>query len=225
MGIPEAAVRTTGNTKHDRAATTTRATLPWNGAQLWTAGSVRPGEEVPILDAFVSVRKQFHELRLVLAPRHAEAEPNILNALEKRGLRAARRSHPQPDDASAPVLLLDTRGELDSVYATSSIAFVGGTLVPTGGHNVMEPALAGVPILVGPHHANVSAEVKDLTRAGALRVVQNAADLTQAITEWLASETQRNQAGHAALNVAERSRGAANRALDWLMERGVLPAV
>jgi len=225
MGVPETSVRTTGNTKHDRLPNIARATLPWNGAHLWTAGSVRPGEEVPILDAFVSVRQQFHDLHLVLAPRHAEAELQFLDALEKRGLRAARRSHPRPEDTSAPVLLLDTRGELESVYAASSVAFVGGTLVHIGGHNVMEPASTGVPILVGPHHTNVSAEVKELTQAGALRVVNNTGELTQALTAWLASDTERNQAGRAASGVAERSRGAANRALDWLVERGVLPAI
>jgi 3-deoxy-D-manno-octulosonic-acid transferase len=225
MGVPREAIRVTGNTKHDRPPQTSRAQLPWNGARLWTVGSMRPGEEGPVLDAFVSVRERFHDLRLVLAPRHADAEPQFLDALERRGLQAARRSRPELNDATLPVLLLDTRGELESVYAASTIAFVGGTLVPVGGHNVMEPARAGIPILVGPHHANVSAEVKELTEAGALRVVNDATQLTRALTDWLASEAPRAQAARAAATVAERSRGAAGRALDWLVTRGVLPAV
>ena len=225
MGVLENAVRVTGNTKHDRRQAITRALLPWNGARLWTAGSVRPGEEGPILDAFVSVRGRFPDLRLVLAPRHADAEPALLDAFARRGLRAARRSRPESSDADAPVLLLDTRGELEGVYAASTIAFVGGTLVSIGGHNVMEPALAGVPILVGPHHANVSAEVAELRQAGALRVVNDADDLARALTDWLASDPLRTQAAQAATTVAERSRGAAGRALDWLVTRGVLPAV
>ena len=225
MGVLETAVRVTGNTKHDRQAIASRATLPWNGAMLWTAGSVRPGEEGPVLDAFVSVRERFRDLRLVLAPRHAEAEPRFLDALKRRDLRAARRSRPEPEDAHAPVLLLDTRGELEGMYAASTIAFVGGTLVPRGGHNVMEPAHAGVPILVGPHHANVGGEVRELKEAGALRVVNDVTELSHALTHWLASETDRAQAANAASRVAERSRGAAGRTLDWLVERGVLPAV
>jgi len=225
MGVSKDAVRVTGNTKHDREAGSARATLPWNGARLWTAGSVRPGEEAPVLDAFTSLRERFEDLRLVLAPRHADAEPNLLEALDRRGLRVARRSRPEPSDAGAAVLLLDTRGELESVYAASTVAFVGGTLVPKGGHNVMEPALAGVPILVGPYHANVSTEVKELAQAGGLRVVHDGDELARALNDWLASDILRVEAAHAAARVADRSRGAAGRSLDWLVERGVLPAV
>ena len=224
IGVSEGGVRVTGNTKHDRDDVPPVANLPWTNGRLWTAGSVRPGEEGPVLDAFVSLRAQHPDLRLVLAPRHADGEALCAAALETRALRAARRSRPSSGDAEAAVLLLDTRGELEGVYAVSSIAFVGGTLVPQGGHNVMEPARAGVPVLVGPHHANVASEVEELTEAGGARVVRDGNELARALESWLASEGERALAAHAAHQVALRSKGAASRALDWLVERGVLPA-
>jgi 3-deoxy-D-manno-octulosonic-acid transferase len=225
MGVPGEAVRVTGNTKHDRGQVAAGAELPWNGVRSWTAGSVRPGEEDPVLDAFLTVRRRFADLRLILVPHHPEAEAGCLAALEQRGLSAARRSRPEAADREKPVLLVDTRGELESLYAASQVAFVGGTLVPRGGHNVMEPAASGVPVLIGPHHANVAAEVKELARAGGLRIVRDADELARAVTEWLDSDALRAEAARGALNVAERARGASARALDWLVERGVLPAV
>ena len=225
IGAKQDAVRVTGNTKHDRADVPRVAHLPWKNGRLWTAGSVRPGEEGPVLDAFVSLRAEHPDLRLVLAPRHAEGEALCAAALETRGLRAARRSEPGAGDAEAAVLLVDTRGELEGLYAASAVAFVGGTLVPRGGHNVMEPARAGVPVLVGPHHQNVASEVRELTRAGGARVVKDGAELARALLRWLDSEAERSAAAEGASLVAARSKGAASRALDWLVARGVLPAV
>jgi 3-deoxy-D-manno-octulosonic-acid transferase len=223
MGVPEAAVRVCGNTKHDREGGREPAHLPWSDCRLWTAGSVRPGEEAPVLDAFLALRSGHRDLRLAIAPRHLDTEGEWLAALDRRGLRAARRSRPEGNDAEASVLLVDTRGELESFYAASAVVFVGGTLVPVGGHNVMEPAAAGAPVLVGPHHANVAGDVTELKAAGGLRVVEDTDQLAAAVHDWLESVGAHDLAAQGARSVAQRSRGAAGRSLDWLVERRVLP--
>lgn len=127
------------------------------GARWIVAGSTHEGEEAAVLRAFLAAREIAPEIRLLLAPRHPERFPAVLAMLADEGVPAARRTslrEGSEDRIDAPVLLLDTVGELPGAYAAADLAFVGGSLVPKGGHNVLEPALHGVPTVVGPHMEN-----------------------------------------------------------------------
>jgi 3-deoxy-D-manno-octulosonic-acid transferase len=223
LGVPGEAVRVAGNLKHDRLAEAAPATLPWTGAWVWTVGSLRPGEERAVLAAFEALRGAHPELRLVLALRHPEAWNALDGDLERRGLRPARRSRPDPRDREADVLIVDTHGELPGIYAASSAAFVGGTLVPVGGHNVLEAAVAGVPVLFGPHVANVAEDAQALLDAEGARRVEDARSLAEALQGWLADPGARERAAAGARRAARALRGASERTLKFLMERGALP--
>ena len=222
LGAPAEAVRVTGNAKHDRAATAQPAKLPWGAAPLWTVGSLRPGEEGAIFDAFAAVREREPRLKLALALRHPQDWGTLDAVLAGRGWRVARRSRPVREDAGADVLVVDTHGELASLYAASAVAFVGGTLVPVGGHNVLEAALAGVPVLFGPHLANVPDEARALMGSRGARTVRGADDLVEALGAWLADEALRLADAGACRAAAEALRGGSARAVAWLAERAVL---
>ncbi len=222
LGTPADAVRVTGNAKHDRLAVAHPAKLPWSDAPLWTVGSLRPGEETVILDAFARARGREPRLRLALALRHPEDWGALDADLARRGWRVARRSRPVSEDAGADVLVVDTHGELGALYAASDVAFVGGTLVPVGGHNVLEAALAGVPVLFGPHLANVADEARALLDGGGARMVRNADELVEALGAWLADDARRRADAAACLAAAEALRGGSARAVAWLAARGVL---
>ncbi len=223
LGVPAEAVRVTGNTKHDRLAGAAPAALPWPEGPVWTVGSLRPGEEEPVLAAFASVRARHPDLRLVLALRHPRDWPGLERLLAERGLPAARRSRPAPEDGAAAVLIADTLGELPALYAAATAAFVGGTLVPVGGHNVLEAAAAGVPVLFGPHTANVAGDAEALLAGGGAVRVDGAEALASTLAGWLDRPRARAEAAAAAGAAVEALRGASDRALDWLVERGVLP--
>jgi 3-deoxy-D-manno-octulosonic-acid transferase len=126
---------------------------PWQNMKIITCGSTRPGEEVILLDAFALLCKQFRDVRMVLAPRHLERTDEILALLRSSGLSYCQYSKSTLDEQTQ-VLLLDTIGQLNLFYHYSSVAFVGGTLVPLGGHNLLEPALAGCPVLFGQYCEN-----------------------------------------------------------------------
>ena len=222
LGAPADVVRVTGNAKHDRVATAHPATLPWSEAPLWTVGSLRPGEETAILDAFARAREREPRLKLALALRHPQDWGTLDADLAKRGWRVARRSRPVSEDAGADVLVVDTHGELAALYAASAVAFVGGTLVPVGGHNVLEAALAGVPVLFGPHLANVADEARALLASGGARTVRSTDDLVEALGTWLADDARRRADAGACRAAAEAMRGGSARAVAWLAERGVL---
>jgi 3-deoxy-D-manno-octulosonic-acid transferase len=223
LGARPETVRVVGNTKHDRLLDADPAPLPWTDAVLWTAGSVRHGEEDAILDAFAALRARYPRLRLALVPRHPVAMRTTLSrGLESRGLRAAVTSAPSSGDAAAEVLVVDGQGDLPRYYAAAAIVFVGGTLADRGGHNVLEAACFGAPVVTGPHVANVREDVDALEREGGLVRVASPSGLHDVVAGWLADETKRAAAGRAAGAVAAASRGGAERALDWMLERGVL---
>jgi 3-deoxy-D-manno-octulosonic-acid transferase len=126
---------------------------PWQNLTIITCGSTRPGEEAILLDAFALLSNQVRDVRIVLAPRHLERTDEVLALIKRYGLSYCQYSKSALDEKTQ-VLLLDTIGQLNLFYHCSSIAFVGGTLVPLGGHNLLEPALAGCPVLFGPYCHN-----------------------------------------------------------------------
>lgn len=179
------------------------------------AASTHPGEEAIVLEAFVQVRARFPAALLILVPRHPERGPRVLEQCRAEGLRVVARSA-GADVAGADVLVGDTLGELALFYAAGDVAFVGGSLVPVGGHNVLEPAAAGLPILTGPHVFNFAAVTEPLTACGALVFVDGAAALAARVSGYFGDAASRARAAEAARAVVEANRGAADRVLQAL---------
>jgi len=225
LGAPPDRVRVTGNLKLDRVAGSPSATLPWTGDPVWTVGSLREGEERPVLEAFLSLRERHPGLKLVLAPRHPARWKGLESDLAARGLAVAVRSRPQASDPSAVVLLLDTQGELPAFYASSTICLVGGTLVPVGGHNPLEAAAASRPLLLGPHVENIKEDAAALLEAGGARTVRDGGEVAAAVDEWLRNPEARETAGRNAGATVRAMSGGTERTLAWLLERGVLSRV
>ena len=160
MGACETSVKIFGNMKFDQeggklspeAASELRASLGFRECDpVFVAGSTNPGEEEPILSAFQSMKKNTPNLRLVIAPRQIERGGDIRTMAESLGFKCARRSEKDKQISEFDVLILDTFGELGTSYAVGELAFVGGTLIPKGGHSILQPLIQGKPVLFGPH--------------------------------------------------------------------------
>jgi 3-deoxy-D-manno-octulosonic-acid transferase len=219
IGAPAERVRVTGNLKYDApapgpgepAAVAMAALLgPAGEARpLWVAGSTMPGEEEAVLRAFGALRAGHPTLRLLIAPRHPARAEDVTALAARSGHQVVRRSAL----GGAPwragdVLVLDTMGELAHVYPHATVVFVGGSLVPSGGHNVLEPAAAGRAVVVGPHMENFQ-EIADEFRAErALLQVQRAEDLAPAIARLLEDAPERERMGARGRALLERNRGA-----------------
>jgi 3-deoxy-D-manno-octulosonic-acid transferase len=177
---------------------------------LWVAGSTRPGEEQIVLAAHRQLRAQQPQALLVLAPRHPQRFPEVATALSQAGMSFRRRSQPAEAlaDGSCAVLLLDALGELLDFYAAADLAFVGGSLVPLGGHNLLEPAALGVPILTGPHYQNSESVARLLLADGAAAVVRDADQLATRAGALLADPPARARMGEAGRAVVDVNRGA-----------------
>lgn len=184
----------------------------------WVAGSTHPGEEVAAFDASEELRRRGHRLALVVAPRHPERREAAFEALIARGAKVRRRS--ALDDGATlgdgDVLLLDTLGELSGVYPGAVAAFVGGTLVPVGGHNLLEALAAGTPVAYGPHTANVRSHTQVLEETGAGAQVEDAASLAESVDVWLRDATARDASLARGQEALLAHRGAAARSLDLI---------
>jgi 3-deoxy-D-manno-octulosonic-acid transferase len=228
MGAPPERVEVTGNLKFDAVeagrAPFSLARIITTGLRrrpLWVAGSTVTGEDEPVLPAFHRVRERVPEAMLVIAPRHPERFPEVPALIEAAGFRARRRSE-LDRGAWAPgdVVLLDTLGELAQVYLFAAVVFVGGSLVPSGGHNILEPAGAGKPVIVGPHMENFREIEQQFLAAGALLQVPDADALGQAVVDVLTDEPLRKSLGAKARGLVEKNRGALMGTLDRLRGLG-----
>jgi 3-deoxy-D-manno-octulosonic-acid transferase len=186
------------------------------------AGSTLEGEEVMLLEMFRQVVARHPGALLVLAPRHPERFPAVASLEPSSGLRWQRRSEWNGVRAIAGgVFLLDTIGELSSLYEFSDIAFIGGSLVPRGGHNVLEAAQFGVAILVGPSTENFRDIIEVFRRADALRVV-TPLSLTPTVLQLLDNDKERETLGRRAGDVLHSQQGATQKTVDALL--GLLQA-
>ncbi|NND67817.1 MAG: 3-deoxy-D-manno-octulosonic acid transferase, partial [Halioglobus sp.] len=179
LGAPRANVSVCGNLKAEQrsdAAAVAALRQRWCRAEqhVLVAGSTHDGEESVLLSVFATLRERHPDCLLVLAPRHIERGGTVARLARDAGWRVARAS---AAPAPADVLVVDTLGELASFYALATVAYVGGSLVERGGHNLLEPALQGVPIVAGPHLYNFTAAAQALQAAGALRIVVNEQEL------------------------------------------------
>ncbi len=186
-----------------------------DGEPVWIAGSTHRGEEEAVLDAHEAARRRFPGLTLVLAPRHPERVPEILAVIEgaRRRRRAPQRAAARPKRSGA-VILLDTVGELAQIYTLADVVFVGGSLVPAGGHNMLEPAARGKPVLFGPHTENFRESAELLLGSGAARVVRDALELGGELTALLADPPLRERLGAAGRAAVASRHGAVRETLD-----------
>ena len=176
---------------------------------IWIAGSTREGEEGRILSAYKNLKQQFPSLLLLLVPRHPERFDYMARKIQRRGLACVRRTENIAElNADIDVFLGDTMGELSLMYASSDVAFVGGSLEPLGGQNILEPCALGVPVVFGPHMFNFPDISRWTIKEGAGLMVQNAAELEQAIAELLSNPSLRDDMGSKGLRFIDAHRGA-----------------
>ena len=168
-----------------------------------------------VLDAFRTLRTQVPGLRLLLVPRHAERFAEVFDLARGQGFETVRRSELR-DGWRGEVVILDTLGELARVYALATVVFVGGSLVPSGGHNVLEAAAAGKPVIVGPHMENFQEIADQFLAADALVQVGDAAALAPTVLHLLTHPAESLALGGRAHQLLEGSRGALVRTVDAL---------
>ncbi len=183
---------------------------------IWVAGSTHAGEEQAVLDAHRELLRTVPDALLVLAPRHPPRFDAVAALLDAAGWRYVRRSRDGPAASSVPVLLLDTIGELALYYAAADAAFVGGSLVPVGGHNLLEPAAVGVPVLTGPSIDNGREVAALLTTAGAARIVADSVELAAQLARWLTDPAERTRIGAIGRRTVAMQRGSVARLVEWL---------
>ena len=221
LGLARSALTVTGNIKFDLNLSQTVRDKAQNLSGEWRGESQRPvllvasthrGEDEIILDAFSQIKAEIQNLLLVLVPRHPERFNSVADLCTSRGFSLARRSSDDPV-AGADILLGDTMGELMSFYGACDIAFVGGSLVATGGHNMIEPAAWGVPVLSGPHLFNFTEASRLLLDGEAMMVCHNAKQMAEQALALFRDHQRRQQMGTAARHIAEANRGALDRLL------------
>ena len=197
LGAREEKVRILGSTKFDQesgrlsddAIKTLKADLGLtDDAPVFVAGSTNPGEEELILEAFQELRPGVSDLKLIIAPRDIKRGDEVQTMVESQGLACARRSKKEP--FTSDVLILDTFGELASIYAIGKIAFVGGTLIPKGGHSLIQPILQGKPVLFGPYTFKTRDIAEMAIQAGVGFQVADGKELASC-TQKLLADTER----------------------------------
>jgi 3-deoxy-D-manno-octulosonic-acid transferase len=225
LGADALRVRRTGNIKFDQPISavteggTTRAHLGLQSTeQLFVAGSTHPGEEEILVECYRALVTQCPSAVLLLAPRHIERAESVEAMIRARGLAVQRRSTIGQAGAlmsTGPrVVVLDSRGELAAIYREAVAAFVGGTLVPIGGHNLLEPAQWAKPVLFGPYTDHFEEIADLLILAGGGRRVLQAEDLTRQVLALFSDDEARERMGRSARQVVEQNQGALQQTLE-----------
>jgi 3-deoxy-D-manno-octulosonic-acid transferase len=228
IGAPAAKTHVIGNVKFDLQVDAAgveqgrrlRATL--GERAVWIAGSTHSGEEQLMLEAQALVQAQRPDALLILVPRHKDRFSGVIDLLARRGVAFSRRSLGETADERCQVLLADTVGELATLYAAGDVAFVGGSLVPIGGHNLLEPAALGLPVLTGPSHFNGKEIAQILLQQGAAIEVAHVADLAATLLRLFADPAERARMGEVGLKVVAANRGSVRR-LAELIETSLAP--
>ena len=231
LGLVNERVLVPGNLKFDSAEMAIdprvlagfRERFGFDGTRpLLLAASTHAPEERVAVEAFKQVKdsQPGARARLLIAPRHPERFSEVAALLQSSGVTWTRRSnHPAAHDATCEVILLDTIGELRSVYPLADVVFVGGSIAPHGGHNVLEPAASGVCVVTGPHTQNFAAVTKSLLDENALVQLpvlppsESSTELSSVLIRLISDEAQRNEIGKRALAVCKLNRGATERTI------------
>lgn len=242
VGLNKEKVITVGNIKFDRdmAIMSNEERQDWfdilalePSAPLWVAGSTHPGEEEILLNVFERLRGLFPRLSLILAPRDTGRSDEIVIMIRDMGLRAALKTEiseqsekrrvqlatrhtPSENSDVYDVLVLNTIGELGSVYGLGRVSFVGGSLVPVGGHNLLEPASCGNVVLFGPHTRNFVSMSEALLEVGGGWRVRDGNELHEAMKALLEDAEMRTRMGGLAKAFVENNRGALKRVVDYV---------
>jgi 3-deoxy-D-manno-octulosonic-acid transferase len=217
LGIPAEKIHVTGNLKYDLVAALPRSdhhNTPVFAKPLVVVGSSREGEENLLIPALEAARVKFPDIRIIIAPRHLERLEEVEQLLKSRGLAAQRKSV-WAADLKAPYILWDSMGDLLEAYRQADISVIGGSFVPRGGQNPIEPAVFGVPVLFGPSMDNFHGIADRLIRqGGALQV--SLSDLAVNLIRLLGDPAERREMGGKARAAIESGQGATKRTLDIL---------
>jgi 3-deoxy-D-manno-octulosonic-acid transferase len=220
LGANPERTRVTGNIKFDVEL---EPNISGDGEQLrsalfgdrpvWTAASTHEGEEEQVLEAHRSLLEKHPTLLLVLVPRHPERFGGVRELIERWGFGVVARTEGRSCDAATEVFLVDTMGEVPLFFAASDIAFVGGSLVPVGGHNLLEPAAQGLPIVTGPYVFNAQEIADNFIGLGACRLVDNSDALAATISDLIEHPVEAAKIGRNGFAVLEQNRGSLKRLL------------
>ncbi|HMM44569.1 MAG TPA: lipid IV(A) 3-deoxy-D-manno-octulosonic acid transferase [Candidatus Macondimonas sp.] len=217
LGLERSRILVTGNLKFDREPRDSDLAAPdWRAGwgpnrRVWIAGSTHEGEDGLLLDALNGLWCRWPDLLLVLVPRHPQRFEAVRALLDARGIRYARRSAGQWPTSAMPVFLVDTMGELGMLYEAADFAFIGGSLVPVGGHNALEAAAHAVPVLTGPSTFNFRDIYAALREVGAAVVVDDAESLAHGVEAWLKEPQAARRAGERGQRWMMDNRGALDR--------------
>ena len=224
LGARPACVTVTGSIKFDLAidpqllARAAQQRQAWQIAQrpVWIAASTHAGEDEVVLSAHRELLTSHPDALLILVPRHPERFDSVFELSRQQGFNSVRRSRAEPVVSETSVLVGDTMGELLYLYALADIAFVGGSLVPNGGHNLLEPAALDKPVLSGPHLFNFLEIAAMLRSAGALEEVSDAAGLAAAVRGLISQPDKAKTMADAGLAVMKANQGALQKLLDGI---------
>ena len=225
IGAAETKVTVAGNLKFDVApppspkiVASLRESFGRSGAEpVLVCGSTLEDEEGSLLSAFRNILANHPKAVMILAPRHPERFAEVADLVETLGFRMLRRSLWSGEPLTGGVFLVDSIGELAAIYSLATVAFVGGSLVPRGGHNILEPALYGVPIVTGNHYENFRDVVNFFARHNAVRIV-GLAELPLVFMELIENGDERMTLGRNALAALESQRGATDRTVSALLQ-------
>ena len=224
LGAMPASVQITGNLKFDisQPHSVTEAGEVrrrfFSGRPIWLAASTHAGEEEAVLDAFTQVLHEHANCLLILAPRHPERAQAVTELARRQGFQAIRHSDNGGYSGQTRVYILDTLGELPVFYAAADVSFVGGSLIPVGGHNMLEPASLGIPVICGPYLHNFSEAAELLSAAGALDLVSTPAELAGRVNRLLADANLRHTVGETGRQVIRDNQGTLQRVLEALQD-------
>jgi 3-deoxy-D-manno-octulosonic-acid transferase len=220
IGAPAASVHVIGNVKFDlelddAIVNAGRGLRAARGAArpAWVAGSTHAGEEEQLIDAHALLLRQVPNALLLLAPRHKDRFGTVADLLLRQGLHFIRRSTGEIPAEGTAVMLIDTVGELNLLYASADVAFVGGSLVPIGGHNLLEPAALGLPVLTGPFQFNNREIARLLVQSGAAREVRDPSRLAAELESLFEDAAQRQRMGGIGQEIIAANRGSVARLL------------
>ena len=219
LGAQPANVVVTGNLKFDMAPVdfdgfaAEFSNARGSAGPVWIAASTHEDEEAAALEAHLALLRQHPDALMLWAPRHPERFRAVLQRAREAGLQVATRSEQRWPGAGDQVFVIDTFGELGRFYACAQVAFVGGSLQPIGGHNLLEPAATGTAILTGPHLHNFADIAKRLREAEAVRVVDDAAQLASGLLELFADKAARIRMSTNARRLLDQGRGALERTI------------
>jgi 3-deoxy-D-manno-octulosonic-acid transferase len=218
LGLERDKIHVTGNLKFDipeiegvvEQVGELKKILHTSGRKVWLAASTHDGEEPIILESHAGILAQIPGCLLVIAPRHPERFNMVVNLARKAGFSVLRMTDGQTVTSNIQVFILDTLGDLPACYTLSDIAFVGGSLVPAGGHNPLEAAARSVPVLFGSYTYNFSGICRKLMECGAAMTVKDAADLAESVLAFLSDDDKRRVAGESGRLFFDSNRGSVN---------------